>query len=60
VIELPPYRLPQVQSLWRSTWDKGKGFIKKAGTFIFAGSVFIWLLSYAGPGGLKVNMDGVT
>ena len=57
VIELPPYRLPQVQSLWRSTWDKGKGFIKKAGTFIFAGSVFIWLLSYAGPGGLKVNMD---
>ncbi|WHY01985.1 ferrous iron transport protein B [Neobacillus sp. DY30] len=57
VIELPPYRLPQVQSLWRSTWDKGKGFIRKAGTFIFAGSVFIWLLSYSGPSGLKVNMD---
>ncbi|WP_045519931.1 ferrous iron transport protein B [Neobacillus niacini] len=57
VIELPPYRLPQVQSLWRSTWDKGKGFVRKAGTFIFAGSVFIWLLSYAGPNGLKVDMD---
>ncbi|CEG29684.1 ferrous iron transport protein B [Bacillus sp. B-jedd] len=57
VIELPPYRLPQFQALWRSTWDKGKGFIKKAGTFIFAGSVIIWLLSYAGPGGLKVDMD---
>lgn len=57
VIELPPYRLPRVQSLWRSTWDKGKGFVRKAGTFIFAGSVFIWLLSYAGPGGLKVDMD---
>lgn len=57
VIELPPYRLPQFQSLWRSTWDKGKGFIRKAGTFIFAGSVFIWFLSYAGPGGLKVNMN---
>ncbi|MFZ7945336.1 MULTISPECIES: ferrous iron transport protein B [Bacillaceae] len=57
VIELPPYRLPQFQSLWRSTWDKGKGFIRKAGTFIFAGSVFIWLLSYAGPDGLKVDMD---
>ncbi len=57
VIELPPYRLPQFQSLWRSTWDKGKGFIRKAGTFIFAGSVFIWLLSYAGPGGLNVDMD---
>ncbi len=57
VIELPPYRMPQYQSLWRSTWDKGKGFLRKAGTFIFAGSVFIWLLSYAGPHGLKVNMD---
>ncbi|MBO0961300.1 ferrous iron transport protein B [Neobacillus sp. MM2021_6] len=57
VIELPPYRLPQFQSLWKSTWDKGKGFVRKAGTFIFAGSVFIWLLSYAGPHGLKVDMD---
>lgn len=57
VIELPPYRLPQFRSLWRSTWDKGKGFIRKAGTFIFAGSVFIWLLSYAGPHGLNVNMN---
>jgi ferrous iron transport protein B len=57
VIELPPYRLPQGKALWRSTWDKGKNFVKKAGTFIFAGSVFIWLLSYAGPSGLNVNMD---
>jgi ferrous iron transport protein B len=57
VIELPPYRLPQGKALWRSTWDKGKNFVKKAGTFIFAGSVFIWLLSYMGPAGLNVNMD---
>jgi ferrous iron transport protein B len=57
VIELPPYRLPQIQSLWRSTWDKAKGFVRKAGTFIFAGSVFIWLLSYTGPNGLNVDMN---
>lgn len=57
VIELPPYRLPQFQALWRSTWDKGKAFVKKAGTFIFAGSVFIWLLSYSGPAGLNVDLD---
>lgn len=57
VIELPPYRVPQFQALARSTWDKGKGFIRKAGTFIFAGSVIIWLLTYAGPGGLAVEMD---
>lgn len=57
VIELPPYRMPQGQTLWRSTWEKGKGFIRKAGTFIFAGSVLIWLLSYMGPDGLNVAMD---
>ncbi len=57
VVELPPYRMPQWQALWRSTWDKGKGFVKKAGTFIFGGSVAIWLLSYAGPNGMNVNMD---
>ena len=57
VIELPPYRLPQGQALWKSTWEKGKGFIKKAGTFIFAGSVVIWLLSYMGPNGFNIEMD---
>ncbi|MFJ8262183.1 ferrous iron transport protein B [Rummeliibacillus sp. NPDC094406] len=57
VVELPPYRIPQTKTLLRSTWDKGKGFIRKAGTFIFGGSVIIWLLSYAGPNGLGVEMD---
>lgn len=57
VIELPPYRVPQGKALWKSTWEKGKGFVKKAGTFIFAGSVIIWLLSYAGPAGVDVQMD---
>jgi ferrous iron transport protein B len=57
VIELPPYRVPHALTLWRSTWDKGKGFVRKAGTFIFGGSVTIWLLSYIGPGGLGVDLD---
>ncbi|PEJ58369.1 ferrous iron transport protein B [Bacillus sp. AFS002410] len=57
VVELPPYRMPQGKALFRSTWDKGKGFIRKAGTFIFGGSVVIWLLSYMGPSGFGVSMD---
>ncbi|MGG2094867.1 ferrous iron transport protein B [Bacillus sp. S13(2024)] len=56
VIELPPYRVPQAKTLWRSTWEKGKGFVRKAGTFIFGGSVVIWLLNYAGPSGFDVKM----
>lgn len=57
IVELPPYRFPQWKTLWRSTWEKGKGFVRKAGTFIFAGSVFIWLLTYIGPEGFNVPMD---
>lgn len=57
VIELPPYRFPQWLTLSRSTWEKGKGFIRKAGTFIFGGSVVIWLLGYTGFHGWNVPMD---
>ncbi|MNX18054.1 Ferrous iron transport protein B [compost metagenome] len=57
VVELPPYRIPQWKTLSRSTWEKGKGFVRKAGTFIFGGSVLIWLLSYTGPHGFNVAMD---
>lgn len=57
VIELPPYRLPSIKTLWRSTWEKGKGFVKKAGTFIFAGSIVIWSLNYTGPSGMDVPID---
>lgn len=56
-VELPSYHMPQFKTLWRSTWEKGKGFLRKAGTIIFAGSVIIWLLSYIGPHGTNVAMD---
>ncbi|MFB5675044.1 ferrous iron transport protein B [Paenibacillus terreus] len=57
MVELPPYRIPQWKSLSRSTWEKGKGFVRKAGTLIFGGSVVIWLLTYTGPSGIGVPMD---
>lgn len=57
IVELPTYRMPSAKTLWRSTWEKAKGFVKKAGTFIFAGSVVIWLLNYTGPGGFNVDVD---
>lgn len=57
MVELPPYRMPQTVTLFRSTWEKGKGFLRKAGTFILGGSVLIWLLTYLGPGGVAASMD---
>lgn len=42
IMELPPYRLPSFRSLCLHTWEKGKHFLIKAGTYILAVSVFVW------------------
>ncbi len=57
IVDLPEYNLPKLNVLWHSTWDKGKGFVKKAGTVIFCGTVIIWLLSYTGPTGIAPSID---
>jgi len=44
IMELPPYRMPSFQSLCVHTWEKGKHFLFKAGTYIFAVSVLVWFL----------------
>ena len=44
VMELPPYRLPRLQTVWRQTWERTSGFVRKAGTIILATSILIWLL----------------
>lgn len=53
LLELPPYRLPDIKTVLLETWDKGKGYIVKAGTIIFAMTVAIWFLS-------NFNSDGMT
>jgi len=53
LLELPPYRLPDMKTVLLETWDKGKGYLVKAGTIIFAMSVAIWFLS-------NFNSDGMT
>ena len=45
IIELPEYQFPELKSLLLHTWEKGKGFLKKAGTIIFSVSVVVWFLS---------------
>ncbi|HWI41486.1 MAG TPA: ferrous iron transport protein B [Verrucomicrobiae bacterium] len=44
IMELPPYRMPSFHSLCLHTWEKGKHFLIKAGTYILAVSVFVWFL----------------
>ncbi|MFV9511276.1 MULTISPECIES: ferrous iron transport protein B [Tepidibacillus] len=57
VLELPPYRVPMVRSLLLNTWDKGKNFIKKAGTVIFSMAVVLWLLANFSFQGMVENMS---
>ncbi|WP_072306455.1 ferrous iron transport protein B [Selenomonas ruminantium] len=51
LLELPPYRMPDMKTVLLETWDKGKGYLVKAGTIIFAASVLLWVLS-------NYNFDG--
>lgn len=44
VLELPQYHLPSLRSILLRTWEKGRGFLVKAGTIIFAMSVVVWFL----------------
>lgn len=45
VMELPSYKLPSIKGVLIHTWEKGYGFIRKAGTIILAASIVIWILS---------------
>ncbi|GFP34970.1 ferrous iron transport protein B, partial [Candidatus Hakubella thermalkaliphila] len=44
IMELPPYRMPSFRSLMIHTWEKGRHFLIKAGTYILAVSILIWFL----------------
>jgi ferrous iron transporter FeoB len=53
IIELPEYKLPEIKNLIAHTWEKGRGFLKKAGTIIFSISIIVWFLS-------NFNLSGMT
>jgi len=57
LLELPPYRMPDIKTVLLETWDKGKGYLIKAGTIIFAMSVAIWFLSSFNSDGMTDEMD---
>lgn len=45
VMELPTYKVPSVKGVLLHTWEKVKGFLRKAGTIILACSIVLWILS---------------
>lgn len=45
VMEMPKYRLPTFQLLWRMVYTQALSYLRKAGTFILAASIIIWFAS---------------
>ncbi|RLS87181.1 MAG: ferrous iron transporter B [Planctomycetota bacterium] len=45
VLELPPYRLPDVRSALLTTFDRAKLFLRSAGTVILSICIVLWWLS---------------
>ena len=46
ILELPQYRLPTLRSLGLRVFDRGKVFLKQAGTIILSVTLVLWVLSH--------------
>ena len=46
LIEIPPYRLPNLKSMGIRLLERGRIFVKRAGTIIFTVALVIWALVY--------------
>lgn len=46
VLEMPPYRWPTLRSLSLRLFDRGKVFLRRAGTVILGVAVGLWLLAH--------------
>lgn len=54
VMELPPYRMPTLKSVFRHMWDKSQQYLKKMGGVILIASIIIWFLGYF-PNNEEIN-----
>jgi ferrous iron transport protein B len=45
IMELPPYRVPTVKGILIHTWERGREYVKKAGTIILGFSILLWAMT---------------
>ncbi len=50
IMEIPPYRLPTVQTVALRAWQEMKDFLNRASTLIVLGVIFVWILTHLPPG----------
>ncbi len=57
IMELPPYRMPAIRSVWLHMWQRTSAFLKSAWTMILGISMLIWLLMAIPVGGSGTFAD---
>lgn len=45
IMELPPYKMPLLRVVARHMWDRGKVFLRQAGTVILGINIVLWFLA---------------
>ncbi len=56
VMELPPYRLPNIRTILQNMFVRAGLFLKRAGTVILAISILLWALTYF-PRNVEVSSE---
>lgn len=51
IMEMPPYRLPTLRTMWFQTWTRTRAFLKEAGSIIFITTIVVWLFMAIPVGG---------
>src|SRR5690606_23658293 len=46
VMELPEYKMPSARLVAYRVYDRGKAFVVRAGTLIFATTILVWAAGY--------------
>ena len=46
VMELPTYKIPSARVVLHRAYDRGKAFVTRAGTLIFATALVVWFAGY--------------
>ena len=58
VMEMPPYRIPALSSIFREIFDRIRLFLISAGTIILACSMLLWLLASYPKGDIRQSYAG--
>lgn len=56
LMEMPAYRLPSPRRVLNYAWEQSASFVRKAGTFILAGTIVFWALMNL-PWGVESTQD---